>query len=283
MYYQAGLVLEGGGMKGIYTAGVLEYFLEKELEFSSCYGVSAGSSNLCSYLSKQKGRAFHVVADYLGDKHYCSLYSLITTGNLFGIDMCYNQIPNKLNPYDYDTFSKYKGKAYAVVTNIETGEAEYLQLKDMHRDIRIIRASCSLPLVSRNVKIGDKLYLDGGMADSIPLRKSIEDGNQKNVVILTKEYGYIRKPSKHMGIMKIKYRRYPKLMESMEKRYLQYNETLKFMEKEEAEGRIFVIRPKLANDIERIEKDPTKLEELYQEGYNDAKECFERLLVFLNK
>ena len=132
--YQAGLVLEGGGMKGIYTAGVLEFFLEKEIEFSSCYGVSAGACHLCSFLSKQKKRAYRVAVNYLDSKKYCGAYSLLTTGDLFGVDMCYNLIPNYLDPYDFETFHKYEGKAYAVVTNIRTGEAEYMRLKDMHED-----------------------------------------------------------------------------------------------------------------------------------------------------
>ena len=116
--YQAGLVLEGGGMKGVYTSGVLDFFLDKDIEFSNCYGVSAGACNLCSYLSRQRGRAYAVSVDYLDDKHYCSAYNVLTTGDLFGVKMCYDDIPNRLNPYDYEAFNAYKGKAYAVVTNI---------------------------------------------------------------------------------------------------------------------------------------------------------------------
>ena len=150
-----GLVLEGGGMKGMYTAGVLEYFMEKELYFKNCYGVSAGACHLCSYISKQRKRAYRVALDYLNDKNYCSMYSLVTTGDLFNADMCYNTIPNKLDPYDYKAAAKYEGNAYAVVTNIRTGEAEYMPLREMHRDTIAVRASASLPLVSRNVKIGN--------------------------------------------------------------------------------------------------------------------------------
>ena len=128
--YQAGLVLEGGAMKGIYTAGVLDFFLDKEMEFSSCYGVSAGACNLCSFLSKQRKRAYRVSVNYLDNKRYCGSYSLLTTGDLFGADMCYDLIPNYLDPYDFEAFDRYEGNAYAVVTNIVTGKAEYLQMKE---------------------------------------------------------------------------------------------------------------------------------------------------------
>ena len=155
--YQAGLVLEGGGMKGMYTAGVLDFFLDKGIEFSSVYGVSAGACHMCSYLSKQRGRSLDVGTDYLDSKKYCSAWSLLTTGDLFNVKTSYHLIPEYLNPYDYAAFNRYEGKAYAVVTNIVTGRPEYLRIKDMKKDIDAIRASASLPLVSRNVKIDGKL------------------------------------------------------------------------------------------------------------------------------
>lgn len=169
--YQAGLVLEGGGMKGMYTAGVLDFFLDKGLDFSSVYGVSAGACHMCSYLSKQRGRALDVGIDYLDSKKYCSVESLLTTGDLFNVKTAYHLIPEYLNPYDYAAFDRYEGRAYAVVTNIVTGKPEYLRIRDMKKDIDAIRASASLPLVSRNVKIGGKLYLDGGIADAVPIQK----------------------------------------------------------------------------------------------------------------
>lgn len=279
--YQAGLVLEGGGMKGLYSSGVLDFFLDKGLTFSSCYGVSAGACSLCSFLSKQRGRAYHTNVDYLEDKNYCSLYSLLKTGDLFGADMCYHQIPEKLNPYDYETFEKYQGKFYSVVTNIETGCPEYIPIKDMHTDIEAVRASASLPLVSRNVKIGNKLYLDGGISDAIPLRKSMEDGNGKNVVIMTKEAGYRRQPSGMLSLIKMRYRRYPKVYELMKNRHNAYNSTLDFLEEEVKKGTVFLIQPKVKSDVGRIEKDKDKLEALYEEGYREASERYEDLIKFL--
>lgn len=279
----AGLVLEGGGMKGVYTAGVLEYFMEKGLYLENCYGVSAGACHLCSYISRQKKRAYRVAVDYLKDKNYCSFRSLITTGDLFNVEMCYNQIPNKLDLYDYKAAAKYEGNAYAVVTNIRTGEPEYMPLRELHRDIIAVRASSSLPLVARIVKIGDGYYLDGGISDAVPIRRAIADGNAKNIVVLTKETGYIRKPASgaSLHMIRLKYSRYPKVYELMKNRHIRYNETLRFLDGEEQAGRAFVIRPKEANDVGRIEKDREKLEQLYQSGYQDAGERFEDLMKFL--
>lgn len=281
--YQAGLVLEGGGMKGVYSSGVLEFFLDKGIEFSSCYGVSAGACSLCSFLSKQKGRAYHVTVDYLEDKNYCSVYSLLKTGDLFGADMCYYQIPEKLYPYDYETFDSYQGNFYSVVTNIETGEPEYIPIKDLKVDIEAIRASASLPLVSRNVSINGKLYLDGGISDAIPLKRAMQDGNQKNVVIMTKETGYRRKPSSMLFLTRMRYKKYPKVYELMKERHTVYNETLDFIEEQVAAGNTFLIRPKTKSDVGRIEKDKEKLTALYEQGYQDASECYEDLIRFLEE
>lgn len=279
--YQAGLVLEGGGMKGTYTGGVLDFFLDKGLEFSSVYGVSAGACTMCSYLSRQRGRALDVVIDYLDSKKYCSVQSLLTTGDLFNVNTSYHLVPEYLNPYDYAAFDRYAGKAYAVVTNIVTGKPEYLRIRDMKTDIDAVRASASLPLVSRNVKINGKLYLDGGISDAVPIKKSILDGNRKNVVILTKEEGYVRKPSSHMELIRLRYLHYPKVAELMAERHITYNNMLSYLEEQQANGQAFVIRPKKKSDVGRIEKDAEKLRALYEEGYRDTEECFETLLNYL--
>ncbi|MGN0376823.1 MAG: patatin family protein [Suilimivivens sp.] len=279
--YQAGLVLEGGGLKGVYTAGVLDFFLDKGMEFSSCYGVSAGACCLCSFLSKQRGRAYHVNVDYLDDKNYCSVYSLLRTGDLFGVDMCYHKIPDELYPYDHETFEKYPGKFYSVVTNIETGCPEYILIKNMRTDIEAIRASASLPLVARNVEINGRLYLDGGISDAIPLRRSMEDGNRKNVVIMTKEIGYRRQPSSFTSLIKLHYRKYPKVYELMKNRHITYNNTLDFIADEVKKGNTFLIQPKVKSGVGRIEKNRDKLKALYEEGYAEAAACYEDLLKFL--
>ena len=283
--YQAGLVLEGGGMKGVYTAGVLDFFTEKGIDFSHIYGVSAGACHMCSYLSRQKGRALSVSVDYLDTRRYCSLESLLTSGDLFNVDFCYHLIPEYLYPYDYETFEKYPGKAYSVVTNIETGQPEYLRVRDIRKDIDKIRASASLPLVARNVKIDGKLYLDGGISDAIPLEKSILDGNRKNIVVMTKEVGFVRKPASasQLGLIKLRYLKYPKVYELMADRHIRYNESLDYIERQEKCGQAFVIRPHKKSDVGRIEKDKDKLIALYEEGYREAEACYEDLLTYLEK
>lgn len=282
--YQAGLILEGGGMRGTYTAGLLDFFLDKGMEFSHVYGVSAGACMMSSYLSKQRERGYRTYVDYLDSRHYCSIDSLLTSGDLFNAKMCYDLIPNYLNPFDYETFEKYEGKAYVVVTNIKTGRPEYIRVKDGHKDMEAIRASSSLPLVSRNVKIGNNLYLDGGISDSIPLRKSILDGNRKNVVVMTKDVNFVRKPasSKMLALLKVRYFNYPKIYELMKARHLEYNATLDFIKRQEENGQAFVFRPESDCGVGRIEKDSKKLEALYQLGYQDGEKNYERLKAYLN-
>ncbi len=282
---RAGLVLEGGGMKGVYTAGVLDFFLDKGLEFSSVYGVSAGACHACSFLSKQRGRALDISVDYLESRHYCSLESLVTSGDIFNVNMCYHLIPDYLYPYDYGTYHQYQGRFYSVATNISTGKAEYLRVRDMKKDIDMVRASASLPLVSRNVKIGGRLYLDGGISDAIPLQRSIMDGNRKNVVIMTKEEGYVRKPaeSAQLALIKARYLKYPKVYELMQERHIHYNNTLEYIEAQKRNGQTYVIRPRKASAVRRIEKEKARLVALYEEGYRDAEECYGELQDYLSQ
>ena len=280
--YQVGLILEGGGMKGAYTSGVLDYFLEKELEFSGCYGVSAGAVNLCSFLSKQKKRGFKSLTEYMGNSRYCGLYSLITDGNIVNSQFSMDLIPNYLLPFDRETYDKYAGKAYAVVTNIETGEPEYLSIKQMPRGLRVVQASTALPLVFQTVDIDGKLYMDGGIADAIPIRKSILDGNRKNVIILTKERGYLRKPATGLSLIRMRYHKYPKIYEVMKERHNTYNETMEYIRRLEKEGKAFVIQPKVKSDVSRLEKNEEKMQNLYDSGYEDARACFDSLIAFLD-
>lgn len=279
--YNAGLVLEGGGLKGVYTAGVLDLFLDKGIEFSSVYGVSAGACCMCSYLSKQRGRAFDVNVDYLDTSYYCSVRSLLLTGDLFHADICYHLVPEYLSPYDYDVFNEYKGKAYSVATDIVTGRPEYFRIRDMKGDMDKIRASASLPLVSRNVEIDGGLYLDGGISDAIPLQKSVMDGNRKNVVVMTKEVGFVRRPTTQLALLKARYARYPKVWELMAERHINYNEQQAYIGRQQEAGAAFVIRPGKASGVGRLEKDVEKLKALYRQGYEDAEGCCEELLAYL--
>lgn len=280
---KAGLVVEGGGMRGVYSSGVLDFFIEKDLFFENNYGVSAGACHLCSYLAKQYKRAFRVNVDYLNDKRYCSVHSLLKTGNLFGAEMLYDIIPNELDLFDYDTYNKNKSNFYVVITDINTGKPEYVKIGDLKKDIIYVRASSSLPLLAQNVKINDKEYLDGGISDSIPIKKSIADGNKKNVVILTRDNTYRKGKNSLMPIIKLKYKKYPNFVKSMADRYIVYNEILDFIKELEDNGDVFVIRPKKPVNIGRTEKNREKLEALYNDGYNDAKDCYEELLKYLGK
>ncbi|WP_297130410.1 patatin-like phospholipase family protein [Terrisporobacter sp.] len=279
---EIGLIIEGGGMRGLYAAGVLDYFMEQDLYFKDCYAVSAGACHACSYLSKQIGRSIKVTLDYINDKRYCSVESLIKTGDMFGAKMLYDIIPNELNIYDYETYDNHNCNFYSVVTNCETGKSEYIKIKDMRKDIIAVRASSSLPLLSRIVEIDNKKYLDGGISDSIPIRKSIEDGHKKNIVLLTRDINYRKSKNNLMPLLKIKYKKYPNLLKSIKNRHEMYNDTLDFIEEERKSNNAFVIRPKSPVKIGRLEKDKTKLKALYDQGYNDAKDCFNDLLKFLN-
>ncbi|MEE1516793.1 MAG: patatin family protein [Lachnospiraceae bacterium] len=282
--FEAGLVLEGGGMRGLYTAGVLDYFIDKGIYFRNCYGVSAGATQGCSYISKQRGRAYKIFTKYMQDKRYASFGNLLKEGNYFGKDFSLKKIPDELEPYDYDTFKNSGINFYAVATNCRTGEPEYLKIEDMRNEVDMdkVWASCSLPLLSKNVHIENEEYLDGGVADSIPVVKAIKDGNKKVVLILTRDINYRKKPNKLISVIKLKYRKYPKFVSVMEKRHSIYNKTLKRIQKLENEGKIFVIRPKTEVKIGRLEKDTQKMIDLYNAGYNEAKDCFESLIRYLN-
>jgi len=281
--YKAGLILEGGGMRGVYTAGVLDAFLENKIEFSSVYGVSAGSCHGCNYLSKQKERGAQVNIDYVNDPRYCSMRSLITTGDFFGVDMCYSQIPDVYVPYDYDEFDRYEGDFYVVLTNLETGKAEYHKVKDMKKDIWMIRASSSLPLLSRTIVVNGRPYLDGGVSDSIPVKESIRRGNKKNVVILTRDGSYRKEANSMMSLMRLRYRKYPKFIETMENRHIIYNETLDYIDQEEKAGNLFVIRPQKVVEVDRLEKNKDKLRALYRQGLEDGRKVMEDMKAYLER
>lgn len=276
-----GLVLEGGGMRGVFTAGVLDCFLDEEISFNDCFAVSAGACHACSYLSKQRGRALSTAIDYLDDKRYCSFYSLVTTGDLFGKDFVYYKIPNELYPIDNEAFLKCDTKFYAVITNCITGKAEYKLITDLKKDIEIVRASSSLPMVSKMVEIDSNPYLDGGISDSIPIKAAQRQKNDKIVVVLTRHEGYRKSENKLMPFIKLKYRKYPDLAEQIALRYKNYNDTIDYITEEERKGNIFVIRPPYDSGIERVEKNREKLKALYQLGYDTAKTQAAKLKEYL--
>ena len=279
---KTGLVLEGGGVRGIYTAGVLDVFMDHGLTFDGLMGVSAGAIHGCSYLSGQKGRSLRYYRNYVADPRFMSIQSLIKTGDLVGVEFCYHELPDKLDIYDHDAFRRNPTPFWAVCSNVDTGEAEYIRITDMREQIDVLRASASLPFCSRIVKIGNGKYLDGGCTDAIPIEKFRCMGYGKNVVVLTRPLDYRKKPM-NMHLVKLFYRKYPKFMEAMSRRHIRYNETVeKILELEKA-GEIFVIRPAQALEVGRLERDPQKVQQVYNHGRADAIACMEALKAWLNK
>lgn len=265
------LVLEGGAMRGIYTCGVLDYFMDNGIEFPKIFGVSAGSGHSMSYVSGQRGRAYRVGVGYLNDYRYCSFRSLILTGNFFGADFIYRKIPAELDFFDYKAFDESNMKLIAVCTNIKTGLAEYIPIEKSREDIIYVRASSSLPLLSRIVKTPKGDFLDGGICDSIPVRHALECSD-KVVCVLTQPEGFVKSPSTNVGAVNFVYRKYPEFIEAYKNRHINYNESIAAAELAAKEGKVFIIRPSKPLGFERVEKDRTTLEKTYELGYNDAKE-----------
>lgn len=282
---KTGLVMEGGAMRGMFTAGVIDVFLENGIEFDGAVGVSAGAAFGCNYKSKQAGRVIRYNMKYCGDPRFCSIKSLIKTGDMYGADFCYHEIPDKLDIFDYETFINNPMEFYVTVTDVNTGKPIYKKLdKDDGGDyIEWIRASASMPLVSKVVNIGEFKLLDGGMSDSVPLEFFESIGYKKNVVILTRHKGYVKKKSKAFPIFKIVLRKYPKLIESMSVRHDIYNKEIEYIEKRERDGDAFVIRPPEELPINRTEKDPEVLKKVYELGRKTAEDRIEELKRFLER
>lgn len=285
MYKDYALVLEGGGMRGTYTAGVLDYLMEKGIDFGSVYGVSAGALNGANFKAKQIGRGLRTFTNYLKDERYAGVHHLLKTGDWFNVDFSYNMIPNQLDPADYDAFAASETKLYSVVSNVDSGKAEYLQLTDLRRkqDMDGLRASASLPILSNIVAVNGRKYLDGGVCDSIPLEKSIADGHRKNLVILTQHRGFVKKQSANRYPSRVMYHKYPNFVKAMNERHNMYNRQLNHLYMQEKLGRAFIIQPKRKVEISRLEKNAAKLIELYHMGKEDAKANYSALVEYLEE
>ena len=281
---KSGIVLEGGGTRGVFTAGVLDYFMENNLYFPYIIGVSAGACNAVTYAAHQPYRTRKSMIDYLYSDSYVSVKIMIINKSLFDMELIFDTFPNDLIPFDYDTLFKGEARCLITVTNCNTGETEFLEeYSDKKRLMKICQASCSLPYVSQIAEVDGEPYLDGGIADSIPIVKMLRDGYKKPVVILTRNKGYRKKEKdkNSMDFSKIIYRNYPKLNEAIFKRNMRYNKTVEFIEDLEEKGHIFVIRPEMET-IDRAEQDTDKLMEFYHHGYDMGMKCFEELKAFLN-
>ena len=279
---KTGLILEGGAHRAIYVAGVLDVFMENDIKFDGVIGVSAGAIHGGSYVAGQNGRNIGYTLKYCQDKRYMSFYSLITTGDLVGKKFCYEDLPNTLVPFDYDSFNKSKTKFYVACSNLESGEADIIEIKDMKKQMDALRASASMPLVSQIVKINGKKYLDGGISDSIPLRKFQKLGYTKCVVIQTRPKGYEKKHNPLAWLAKIVYRKYPNFVKAICLRHNYYNAELFDINATADKGEIFLLRPSKTMVISRMEKDKLKLKNMYELGRNDAKKALPQLKKFLS-
>ena len=262
-----GLVLEGGAMRVMFTAGVLDVMMERGVRYDGIVGVSAGAVFVCNYKSHQPGRVLRYNLRFCKDPRYCSLRSFLKTGNLYGTEFCYRTIPDQLDVFDAETYRKDPMDFYVVAADVETGKAVYHNCLDGGaEDLQWIRASASMPLAAQPVEIQGRRYLDGGMADSIPLRQAEKLGFAKNVVVLTQPMGFVKQRSRAMPMMRAALRRYPKLLETMAHRHEAYNETIAYLRQRERQGEIFVIRPEVPLEIGKVEHDREKIQAVYDMG-----------------
>lgn len=266
-----GLVLEGGGMRGVFTCGVLDYFMDNNIYFPYAVGVSAGACNGLSYVSRQRGRAKYSNIDLLAKYKYIGLKHYIRKRNIMDFDLLFHEFPENIIPYDYDTYFSSSIRFEMITSNCLTGKAEYFEEKEnKERVIDIVKASSSLPFMCPITHVDNTPMLDGGICDSIPVARAMEQGYKRNVVILTRNKGY-RKNGKDVKIPSFIYKKYPAMREALSNRNNLYNSQLDLVDKLEEEGLIFVIRPQKPIIVDRIEKNTNKLTDLYQEGYECAK------------
>ncbi|WGE54836.1 patatin-like phospholipase family protein [Actinobacillus equuli subsp. equuli] len=277
---KVGLVLEGGAMRGMFTAGVLDVFLDEQLEFDGAVTVSAGALFGVNLPSKQRGRVLRYNKKYMNDKRFLSLKSWLTTGNLINRDFAFYELPTIHDPFDQATFAQSQMDFWVTLTNVETGKPEYFKVQDVFKEMELFRATSAMPFVSQFVEINGKKYLDGGIADSIPLQKCLDLGYDKIVLVLTRPLEYRKKPSS-MALFKWIYRGYPHLIERWQQRYQDYNQTVERIIQLNQAQQIFVIRPSRTIPLSRLEKNPNKLQQMYDLGVSDAQQAISALRQYL--
>ena len=269
-------------MRGMFTAGVMDVLMEAGIVFDGAVGVSAGAAFGCNYKSGQIGRVLRYNTRFVRDKRYCGWRVLLRTGDMFSADFCYGEVPRYLDPFDFDAYGKNPMEFYLVCTDMETGEAVYHKYEGWEdAGFDWIRASASMPLVSRPVEIGGRKLLDGGIADSIPVKFFEGLGYDRNLLVLTRPREYRKRPNRAMLWAKWKYRKYPNFIRTMERRHEMYNQTLAYIEQGEAEGRHLVIRPSEPLPLRRVERDPEKLREVYELGREATRERLGEISRFL--
>ena len=279
------LVLEGGGSRGIYTAGVLEVLHNENLGFNYVIGTSMGACNGSSFVSNQPERNKRVIVDYINDERYFNFSGLIKSDvSVFGMDFLFDTVPNELDPFDYDTFINSPVTFKAVATDLHSGEASYFSKSEMNSKneiMKMIKASSSLPGLALPVEFKGSKYLDGGVTDSVPIQKAIADGSDKIVVVLTRDASYNKKPLKGKLLQKIKFREHPKFLEALFNRHNEYNKTLDLIEQLENQGKILVIRPSEPINISKFEKNLETFDEIFNLGKNDVKNKLEAIKTYL--
>ena len=279
---KTGLVLEGGAMRGMYTAGVLDVFMEQGIAFDGVIGVSAGALFGVNLLSKQAGRVIRYNKRFNADPNYLGLRPLFRTGNIVDTEYAYNRVPRTLDVFDDETYRASDVPFYAVVTNVETGEAEYIKIDSVFDQMDVLRASGSMPFVSKPVEINGKKYLDGAITDSIPFEKFMDMGYDRLVVVLTKPAGYVKKAMPKLLTRLAYARSYPEFAKKVRDRHEMYNASTARLIELEREGKVLVLRPSQHVKISRVEKDPEKLQALYDVGIKDAQERSDQIRQFLS-
>ncbi|MCQ2416288.1 MAG: patatin family protein [Oscillospiraceae bacterium] len=282
---KTGLVMEGGAMRGLFTAGIIDVFMEHQLSFDTVVGVSAGATFGCNFLTNQPGRALRYCIRFCHDPRFCSVPSLLLTGDMFGAEFCYHTIPEKLDPIDNDAFVRQKTPFYIVCTDVETGKPIYHQCKDLisRNELEWVRGSASMPLASRIVSAGPYKLLDGGISDSIPLKYSEYKGNAHNVVILTQPEGYLKKPNSMIPAIRRVYRNYPNLVRTIERRHLIYNKQLEYIARCESNGTALVIRPPHKLPVNHTTHNPDVLRETYAIGRRTGLLMIDQVKAFLGQ
>lgn len=277
-----GLILEGGALRGLFTAGVIDVMMENGIKFDGLVGVSAGAAFGCNYKSCQPGRVIRYNKRYAHDWRYCSVRSLLKTGDIFGAEFDYHTLPDKLDKFDVATFDESSMKFYAVCTDLTTGEPVYKLL--MHHGYEFnewIRASASMPLASRIVEVEGRKLLDGGISDSIPLRFFEQQGYDRNVVVLTQPLGFIKKPNPMMPLIRLQLYRYPQFLKAAAERHVMYNNETEYVLQREKAGKVFVIRPNSILPIKHITHDPALMQKVYENGRNAMLPRLSELMAFL--
>lgn len=279
---KTGLILEGGAMRGMFTAGVMDVMMEAGIAFDGAIGVSAGAAFGCNYKSGQIGRAIRYNMKFCGDKRYSGLGVLLREGNLFSTHFCYEEVPLKHDVFDFGSYERSPMEFYVVCTDVETGKPVYHRFDGRHdHGFDWIRASASMPLVSQIVEIDGQKLLDGGISDSVPVRYFESIGYDRNVVILTQPKGYVKKKNRIIPLMKLKYRKFPQMVQTMADRHIEYNKTLSYIEERERFGNLLVIRPDQALGIGRAEKNPEELKRVYEIGRKVAAERLNEIRNYL--